>query len=315
MIDLADVQAARGTISGRITHTPLFHSTALGNRIGAQLYLKAEHLQRTGSFKPRGALNKISSLSQEERDRGIIAVSAGNHAQGVAWAATAAGASSVVVMASTASQSKIKATRNYGAEVVLVEGGIGEAFDRVTELQQERNLTLVHPFDDPLIMAGQGTVALEILEDHDDVQAIVVPIGGGGLIAGIAVAAKSINPAIRVYGVEPEGADVLYRSLEAGKPLEMEPTTVADGLASPVCGDLTYEVIKKYVDDVVRISDDEIVAGLKDLLIYTKQYVEPAGACATAALLSGKIPTREGETVVAILSGGNFDLDMLKSIL
>ena len=232
--------------------------------------LKAEQLQRTGSFKVRGALNKIASLTDEERARGVIAVSAGNHAQGVALAASIAGVKATIVMASNASETKIAATRGYGAEVVLVEGGIGEAFAQVEQLQAERGMTLVHPFNDPLIIAGQGTVGLEIVEDVPDVDAIVVGIGGGGLISGVALAAKARKPGVKVYGVEPEGAAVMRRSWDAGAPQEMTPETIADGLASPVAGDLTYRLTRELLDDIATVSEEEIIDALKALLVYTK---------------------------------------------
>ena len=277
--------------------------------------LKAEQLQRTGSFKVRGALNKIASLTDEERARGVIAVSAGNHAQGVALAASIAGVKATIVMASNASETKIAATRGYGAEVVLVEGGIGEAFAQVEQLQAERGMTLVHPFNDPLITAGQGTVGLEIVEDVPDVDAIVVGIGGGGLISGVALAAKARKPGVKVYGVEPEGAAVMRRSWDAGAPQEMTPETIADGLASPVAGDLTYRLTRELLDDIATVSEEEIIDALKALLVYTKLYAEPSGAAPVAAILSGRLPLDPGSNVVAVISGGNFDLDALKKIL
>jgi threonine dehydratase len=218
-------------------------------------------------------------------------------------------------MAASASETKIAATRGYGAEVVLVEGGIGEAFEHVETLQAERGMTLVHPFDDPLIIAGQGTVGLEIVEDVPDVDAIVVGIGGGGLISGIALAVKARKPSVKVYGVEPEHADVMRRSWDAGEPLEMTPETIADGLASPVAGTLTYALTRELLDDIVTVSEDEIIGALKALLVYTKLYAEPAGAAPLAAILSGRLPLDPGSRVVAVISGGNFDLDALKAIL
>ena len=315
MVSFQDIESARRTISGHLKHTPLIHSSKLSNIIGAELYFKAENLQKTGSFKPRGALNKISSLTEEERERGIIAVSAGNHAQGVAWAASAAGVKATIVMASTASHSKIDATREYGAEVLLVDGGISAAFEQVGSIQEERGSILVHPFDDPKVIAGQGTVGMEILEDLPSVTTIVCEIGGGGLASGITIAAKSMKPDIRVFGVEPEGADVLRRSKAAGEVVEMKPETIADGLASPVAGELTLKLIERYLDDIVTVSDDAIIDALRKILIYTKLYVEPSGAAGLAALLTGAIEIGNDETVVAVLSGGNFDLEALREIL
>lgn len=315
MVSFSNIESARRTIGEHLKHTPLIHSSKLSKIIGAELYFKAENLQKTGSFKPRGALNKISNLTDEERERGIIAVSAGNHAQGVAWAASAAGVKATIVMASSASHSKIDATREYGAEVILVDGGISAAFDQVGAIQEERGSILVHPFDDPLVIAGQGTVGIEILEDLPSVTTIVCEIGGGGLASGIAIAAKSIQPDIRVIGVEPEGADVLRRSREAGKVLEMKPDSIADGLASPVAGELTLKLIDRYLDDIVTVSDEQIIDAMCKILLYTKLYVEPSGAAGLAALLSGTIEVGESETIVAVLSGGNFDLEKLREIL
>ncbi len=277
--------------------------------------MKAEQFQRAGSFKVRGALNKISCLNPEERERGVVAVSAGNHAQGVAWAASALGVRSVIVMAASASASKVDATRGYGAEVILVEGGITEAFEHVEKVKAERGLTLVHPFEDPLIIAGQGSVGLEIVEDVPDVDTIVVGIGGGGLISGVALAAKARKADVRVIGVEPEGAAVMRRSWDAGRPLEMTPVTIADGLASPLAGALTFAMTRDLVDDIVTVSDEEIIAAVKDLLVYCKLYAEPAGAASVAAVLSGRLPLEAGSKVVAVISGGNFDLEALKKIL
>lgn len=315
MVTLNDVQSAQRVIAERLRTTPLLRSSRLGERIGNPLYLKAENFQKTGAFKSRGALNKVANLSPEERERGIIAVSAGNHAQGVAWAATALGVKSTVVMASSASQSKIRATEGYGAEVILVEGGISGAFEQVNQLREERGSILVHPFNDPAIVAGQGTVALEILYELPDTDVIVCPIGGGGLISGIALAAKALKPAVRVYGVEPAGADVMRRSWEAGEPVSMNPQTIADGLASPVAERFTYDLTREYVDDIVTVTDVEIIHGLQELMTCAKIYTEPSGAAATGALLADKIPLHPGEIVVSILSGGNFDLEKLKTIL
>ncbi len=293
----------------------MLSATRLGNRVGLNLSLKAEQFQRAGSFKVRGAFNKISSLSPEERERGVVAVSAGNHAQGVAWAASEAGVAAVIVMASTASESKVAATRGYGAEVILVDGGITEAFAHVEQVQAERGLTLVHPFDDPLIIAGQGSIGLEIVEDVPDVDALIVGIGGGGLASGVALAAKARKPDVKVIGVEPAGGAVMRQSWDAGKPLTMTPQTIADGLASPVAGELTYAITREMLDDIVTVTDDELIGAVKDLLVYCKLYAEPAGAASVAAVLSGRLDLPRGANTVAILSGGNFDLDALKQVL
>ena len=314
-LSIADIEDARRRIEGHVKRTPILTSASLGARVGVELHLKAENFQRAGSFKVRGALNKVTHLTPEERERGVIAVSAGNHAQGVAWAASTVGVDSVIVMPRKATEAKVAATRGYGAEVILVEGGIGEAFAHVEQLQQERGMTLVHPFDDPYIIAGQGTVGLEIIEDVPGVDVIIAGIGGGGLISGVALAAKSLRPETRVVGVEPSGAAVMRQSWDAGRPLEMTPETIADGLASPLAGDLTYPMTRKYVDDIITVTEDEILGALKDLLTYCKVYAEPAGAASVAVLLSGKLKVEPGAKVVAIISGGNFDLDALKRVL
>ncbi|CAN5538817.1 threonine ammonia-lyase [soil metagenome] len=312
---IADIDQARERIQDRVRRTPVLSATRLGDRAGVNLLLKAEQFQRTGSFKVRGALNKISCLNSDERERGVIAVSAGNHAQGVAWAASSLGVRSTIVMAATASETKIAATRDYGAEVVLVEGGISEAFEHVEQLQAERGMALVHPFDDPLVIAGQGSLGLEVVEDVPNVDLIVVGIGGGGLISGVAMAAKSRKPDIQVIGVEPANADVMRRSWDAGKPLEMTPKTIADGLASPVAGKLTYRLTRELLDDIVTVTEDELISAVKDLLMSCKLYSEPAGAAPVAAILSEKISLAPGANVVAVISGGNFDLDALKAVL
>ncbi len=316
MVGIADVVAAQALVSDEVRRTPVFSSTRLGDRAGVKLYLKAESLQKTGSFKVRGALNRLRNMSPDELARGVVTVSAGNHAQGLAWAAQRVGTHCTVVMTSKASQSKIIATRGYGAEVVLVDGPIHEAFATASRLEREQNLINVHGFDDPWIIAGQGTVGLEILEQVPDVDVIVCPIGGGGLISGVAIAAKSSGRDVRVYGVEPEGASAMRQSWDRGEAVQLESVnTIADGLAPPMAGQITYPLTRKYVDDIFVLTDDEIADGLKAIMTSAKLYIEPSGAAATAALLAGKIPVNRGETVVSILSGGNFDLDKLKAIL
>ena len=316
MVTLADVRAARETIQDAARQTPLMTATRLGERLGIHLALKVESFQKTGSFKARGALNRVRNTPPDDLRRGIISVSAGNHAQGVAWAAREAGAEATIVMPANASQSKLAATQGYGARVIQVNGPIGEAVARAFALQRERDLLLVHPFDDPLVIAGQGTVGLEILEQAPEVETLVCPIGGGGLISGVAVAARALKPGIRLIGVEPAGSAVMKKSWAAGGPATLERVeTVADGLGAPMAGEHTYRLTREHVDDIVILTDDEIVAGMRDLMIFAKLYVEPAGAAATAALLAGKIPTRPGEHVVSIVSGGNMDLETLKALL
>ena len=280
-----------------------------------RLSLKCENLQKTGSFKPRGALNKVLGLPDSARRRGVVTVSAGNHAQALAWAARTANVSATVVMPAQASQAKAEASAAYGAEVIR-HGSTFEAFERAQALASERGLVLVHPFDDEEIMAGAGTAGLEILEQAAAVDVIVVPIGGGGLIGGIAAAVKARQPEVRVFGVEPHGAAAMRASLDAGRALRLESvSTIADGLAAPMAGTLNYDVVRRYVDDVVLVSDDEIASAVGALLSRTKLLAEPAGAAAVAAILSGKLPLRGGEHVVAVVSGGNVDLARLKEML
>jgi threonine dehydratase len=318
MLTLSDVRAARETIKDAVRVTPVFSSTQLGRRIdgGVTLWLKAESLQKTGSFKPRGALNRVRNTPHADLERGIITVSAGNHAQGVAWAAREAGVPCVVCMRANASHSKVAATRGYGAEVLLIEGTVPELFAEAERLAVERGLLMVHPYDDELIMAGQGTVGLEIVEQVPDVDVVVCGVGGGGLLSGVALAVKSLKPSARVYGVEPAGAASMRRAWEAGAPVALERVvTIADGLAAPGAGAHCYAIARQYVDDILVVTDDEIVAALKDILMYAKLYVEPGAAAGVAALLTGKVPVQAGETVVAILSGGNLDLEALKELL
>ncbi len=291
--------------------TPLLSATKIGERVGARLHLKCENLQKTGSFKPRGVLNKISQLSDDERAAGVVTISAGNHAQALAWAATRLGVTATVVMPAAASRTKAAASRSYGAEVVL-HGTVFEAFEKARELERDRGLTFIHPFDDPHIIAGAAGVGLEIVEQLDDVDTIVVPIGGGGLIAGVAAAVKLSKPDVRVFGVEPEGAAAMRASVDAGRPMQLDAvSTIADGLAPPMAGELNYEYVERYVDDVVLVSDDEIRAAMEPLYPRARLVVEPSGAAALAALLAGRIPITPSDQVVAVLSGGNVDASRL----
>lgn len=314
MITKDDVVAARERIRGRVHHTPVLSSDQLGRRAGVRLLLKCESLQKTGSFKARGALNAMMQLSPEERQRGVVTVSAGNHAQALAWAASQVGAECITCMPQGSSPTKIKATEGYGGRVEVVPGERKAAFDRAEAIAAEGR-TLVHPFNDPRVAAGQGTAALELLADAPDVKVLVAPIGGGGLISGVAVAAKGLKPDIRIFGVEPAGAAAMRKSLDTGMPQHVTPNTVADGLAAPMAGDMTFDIVRRYVDDVVIVTDEDIIAALRDLMNYTKLVVEPAGAAATAAVLTGKVPIARGATVAVIVSGGNVDLDRLKSLL
>ncbi len=315
MITKDDIDAARERIRPHVHETPLVTSTRLGNNAGGiRMLLKCESMQRTGSFKARGALNAMMQLSHAEKARGVVTVSAGNHAQALAWAASMVGAECITVMPEGSSRTKIQATEGYGGKVELVAGERQRAFDRALEIASQGRV-LVHPFEDPRVAAGQGTVALELLEQCKDLHTIVVPIGGGGLIAGMAVAIKSIKPDVRVIGVEPEGAAAMRKSLDAGTPQSISPKTVADGLAAPMVGAMTLEAARRYVDDVVLVTDDEILAALRDLLSYSKLVVEPAGAAGVAALLNKKIAVDRGAKIAVVISGGNIDLDRLKSLL
>lgn len=315
MITKDDIDAARERIRPHVHVTPLLGSTHLGNRAGGvHLALKCESMQRTGSFKARGALNAMMQLSHAEKSRGVVTVSAGNHAQALAWASRMVGADCITVMPAGSSPTKIQATQGYGGTVELVGGERSNAFDRAHEIAREGRV-LVHPFDDPRVASGQGTVALEILEQTTDLDAVVVPIGGGGLISGMAVALKAARPNVRVIGVEPVGAAAMRASLDGGAPMSVSPNTVADGLAAPMAGDLTFDAVRRYVDDVVLVTDEEILAAMRDLLGYAKLVVEPAAAAGVAALITGKISFAKGAHVVAVISGGNVDLDRLKTLL
>jgi threonine dehydratase len=315
-LDLAAVKSARARIAGQIHLTPVFPATRLGDRAGVRLMLKCENFQKTGSFKVRGVLNKLSQLTREERERGVVTVSAGNHAQALAWGAKTAGVHATVVMSKVASPAKVEASRGYGADVVLYGASGFEAFARARELEKEHGYTFIHPFDDEHVSAGAGTVGLEVLEQIGDVDVVVVPIGGGGLIGGMLPAIKESNPRVRVYGVEPVGAASMRRSLDAGHAVTLdELKTIADGLAAPMAGELPYQMVKRYADDVVLIDDSVIADAVRDLLTSAKLLAETGGAAATAAVLSGAIPVKAGERVCAIVSGGNIDLPKLSGIL
>ncbi len=293
MVDRDDVLRARPVVEAHLHRTPLLSSRTLGAR------LKCELFQRTGSFKPRGALNKLSSLSEAERARGVIAISAGNHAQAVAFAAGVYGVDALVVMWSGASELKIAATRGYGATVDLEASGPAEAFVRLAELQEATGRTLVHPFDDPLVIAGAGTVGLEIEEDAPDADAVIVGVGGGGLVSGI-VAALGAAGRVRVIAVEPERSQALHAGLAAGEPVAVEPASIADGLNAPFAGRLALEACREIERHLV--SEEEIATAFRFLYERTKLACEPAGAAATAAILAGKV---DAERPVAIVSGGN----------
>ncbi|MDQ1324334.1 MAG: hypothetical protein QG587_1670, partial [Chloroflexota bacterium] len=280
-----------------------------------RLYLKAEHLQKTGSFKPRAALARIASLTADERRRGAITISAGNAGQAYAWAAREAGVPMTVVMPAGAVASKVAACLEYGADVVLHGAHVGEALQRLEEIREERGLTLVHPYDDPEVLLGNGSCGLEILEDLPDVDVLVIAVGGGGLLGGVAVAVRESRPRTRIFAVEPRGSDALGQAMAAGEPVRLTPTSVADGLNAPSAGRLALEIAGRYLEDAVVIDDATILSGLRFSIERLKQVVEPAGAAALAAVLTGAIPIRNGDRVAVILSGGNVAPDRLGALL
>ena len=280
-----------------------------------QLYLKTENLQATGSFKVRGAYYKISQLSEEESAKGVIACSAGNHAQGVALAATRRGIRSIVCMPDGAPLMKVENTKNLGAEVCLVPGTYDEAHDKAVQLQKEYDMTFIHPYDDEQVIAGQGTIGLEILDQLPDLDAVIVPVGGGGLISGVAFAIKSLRPEVKVYGVQAEGAPSMYRSLHEHKYQTLKnAATFADGIQVKTPGELTYQLCEEYVDDIVTVSEDETAAAILSLMENQKLVAEGAGAVPVAAALFHKLPI-EGKKVVCLISGGNIDVNILNRVI
>jgi threonine dehydratase len=313
LVSLHEIRAARAVIGDRLHRTPVTRSAWLGARCSATVSLKLELFQRTGSFKPRGVLNTLAALTPDERARGVISISAGNHAQAVAWGASAIGVRSTIVMPVGAARTKVEATRGYGGDVIQTAGDL---MGTALEIQRDRNLALVHPFDDPRIIAGAGTVGLEIAEDVPDVDTVIVACGGGGLLSGVAVAIRVLLPHARVIGVEPTGANAMAQSLAKGEPVRLASTsTIADGLAAPFAGKHTLAHVQALVERIIELEDSEIVTGMRALMERCKILPEPAGAAATAALLSGRIDVRPGEHVVAIVSGGNMDLERLKQLL
>lgn len=281
----------------------------------AQIFLKPENLQHTGSFKLRGAYYKISQLTEEEKAKGVIACSAGNHAQGVALGAAHNGIKAVICLPAGAPISKVEATKRYGAEVVMVPGVYDDAYERAISLRDKEGYTFVHPFDDPKVIAGQGTIGLEILEEMPDVEAVIVPIGGGGLIAGVAFALKMLRPDVKVYGVQAEGAPSMVRSISDGQKVHLDSVrTIADGIAVKEPGDLTYRLVREYVDEVVTVSEDEIAAAILALIEKQKLVAEGAGAVSVAAAMFNKVPIK-GKKTVCIVSGGNIDVTSLNRVI
>lgn len=282
----------------------------------SDIYLKTENLQITGSFKVRGSYFKISQLSDEEKANGVIACSAGNHAQGVALAATKKGIKSLICLPDGAPISKVEATKRYGAEVCMVKGVYDDAYKKALELKEEKGYAFIHPFDDPDVIAGQGTIGIEILEQLPDADAVVVPIGGGGLIAGVAFAVKQINPKCKVYGVQAAGAPSMYTSVNDNQISTLKKVqTIADGIAVKTPGDLTFEMVKKYVDGIFTVSDDEIALAILTLLEQEKLIAEGAGAVSVAAVMNGKIPDIDGKKVCCLVSGGNIDVTILSRVV
>jgi len=316
VLDWSLLRAAQERIFGKVHRTPLLSADSLGRRVGVRLFLKCENLQKTGSFKPRGALNKVLSLGAVEREKGIVTVSAGNHAQAVAWAARLVGAPCVVVMPSDAPRSKIDAVRGYGAEIVFHDDR-GTLFVKLAEVRDARGMTFVHPFDDPVVLAGAGTVGLEIVEDLPEVDLVIVPVGGGGLLGGVATAIKSLRPEARVVAVELAAGPGLAPALAAGKPVPVSRPagTLADGMTPPFVGALPLAIARRLGVELAVVTEDEIAAAMRELATRAKLVAEGSGAAATAALLSGRITVRPGSTVVAIVSGGNVDPDRLGAIL
>ena len=314
-VTLASIQTARARIGDAIYVSPCQLSNDLSELTGLPLHLKLENLQRTGSFKERGALNKLLTLSQAEREHGVITASAGNHAQGVAFHAAAQGIRCQIVMPLATPQIKVAATRGFGADVVLHGSSYDEACEEAQRRRLEEGRTFIHPFDDAEIINGQGTIGLELLEQVPDLEAVVVPIGGGGLISGVACALKETNPRIRVIGVEPEKLPSMLRAREAGAPVTLNAeATVADGIAVRRAGDLTLPLVSRYVDEIVTVDDEEIASAILMLLEHEKTLAEGAGAAALAALLQSKTNLRQRRTVV-LVSGGNIDVTLLAKII
>ncbi|MBQ8394302.1 MAG: threonine ammonia-lyase [Clostridia bacterium] len=313
MITIDNVYRASNALKGVIRKTDVIYAPKLCK--GVDLYLKTENLQITGSFKVRGAYYKMTRLSSEEKKRGVIACSAGNHAQGVALAAQKNGIKSVICLPDGAPISKVEATKSYGAEVCLVEGVYDDAYNKALQLRDEKGYTFIHPFNDEDVIAGQGTIALEVAEQLPDLDAILVPIGGGGLISGIAYTIKTLNPNVKVYGVQAKGAPSMKNAIEHGEVEELPSvSTIADGIAVKKPGEITYDLCSKYVDEIVTVTDDEISAAILALMEQHKLVTEGAGAVAVAAALFGKVDLK-GKKAVCVLSGGNIDVTILSRVI
>jgi threonine dehydratase len=315
-LTLTDILAARERIEAAVYRTPCMRSEMLSRMSRLSVFLKLENLQMTGSFKERGALNRIAMLTLEQGRRGVVAASAGNHAQGVAYHATQRGIRAVIVMPLTTPLVKVTATRGFGAEVVLHGGNYDEACTEATRLCEAEGMTFIHPFDDTLVMAGQGTIGLELLEQVEDLQAVVVPIGGGGLIGGIACAVKEIKPSVRVVGVQTSRLPSMRDAVEARHLVTLEPaTTIADGIAVRRAGEVTFPVVEKYVDEIVTVDEDEIASAILTLLEREKTLAEGAGATALAAVLQKRTSLAEGTRTAVLVGGGNIDVTLLSRII
>lgn len=312
-LTLDNVYKARYALKDIAIQTDLLHAPKLNTN--CDLYLKTENLQVTGSFKVRGAYYKMSRLTEEEKARGVIACSAGNHAQGVALAAQKNGIKAVICLPDSAPISKIEATKSYGAEICLVEGTYDDAYQRALQLQKEHGYTFIHPFDDPDVIAGQGTIALELAEQIPDMDAVIVPIGGGGLISGVAYTIKSLNPNVKVYGVQSSGAPSMLNSIHDAHIEKLDSVfTIADGIAVKQPGELTYDICSKYIDEIVTVTDDEISAAILALMEQHKLVTEGAGAVSVAAAMFDKVDIK-GKKAVCILSGGNIDVTILSRVI
>lgn len=316
-LSLQDIQKAQETIKDIVKKTDILESAKLSSITGANIYYKCENLQKTGSFKVRGACNKIANLTDQEKASGVIASSAGNHAQGVALGAKMNNIEATIVMPATAPLSKVTATKSYGANVVLEGLVYDDAYAKAVQLQKETGATFLHPFNDEYVIAGQGTIGLEIFEQmNNKVDTILCPIGGGGIISGVAVAAKALNPNVKVIGVQTANIPSMAESMKAGKvTTAFKATSVADGISVKTVGELTFSIVKDLVDEVVLVEEDEIAEGLLFLMENQKVVAEGSGAVTTAALLSGKYKPKAGENVVCIISGGNIDVNTLNKII
>ena len=311
---LDDITAAQPLVRDNLLRTPIVASQGLNDLSGMNLHFKVEMFQKTGSFKPRGMMNRINSLTDDEKQRGVITVSAGNAAQGVAFSAGKLGIPATVVMPEKAVNSKVEATRGYSARVIL-HGTVSDLFPKMREIQQAEGQTFIHPFDDLLVIAGHGTLGLEVLEDGPMPDVVFVPVGGGGLISGVAAAIKLSNPQVRIIGVEPVGAPGMTKALAANEVVHLEGVnTIADGLAAPFAGDHCLRHVQKFVDEVVLVTDDEIAQAMRLILERLKIVAEPAAAASFAALLSKKVEIAAGSEVVCVLSGGNVDLGLFKRL-